>query len=148
MSKIDKTARLNTHESSDRPEEVQTASDRSFGILFSVVFLILGLWPLRHGMPVRTWMLVVSVALLLVALVLPRVLHPANIVWSRIGMLLHKVVNPLVTGLLFYLVFTPVGILLRMFGKDVLKLEKHAGDTYWIVRTPASSDPGSMTRQF
>jgi hypothetical protein len=138
----------NTHEDFGREAHGSGPSDRNFGLVFTAAFLFFGLWPLRHRMPIRPWCLALSGAILLVTLVRPSLLHPANLVWTKLGLLLGKVVNPIVTGLLFYLVFTPGAMILKMLGKDPLRL---AGDpkakTYWILRTAA--DEGSdMTNQF
>jgi len=140
---------LDTHETLIREDDVQNSSDRSFGIVFAVVFLVLALRPLLRGHSVRIWMIAVSAAFLAVALIRPGLLAPANALWLRLGALLHRIVGPLVTGLLFYGVFTPTGYLLRLSGKDLLRLrsDPDAG-TYWISRTPAGPEPGSMTRQF
>ena len=139
-----------SHETFDREEAVQGGTDRSFGVVFSAVFLILGLWPpLRHGLPVRGWMLAVSAALLAIAILRPSLLHPANAVWRRVGLLMQKVVNPVVTAVMYYAVFTPMACLLRLCGKDLLALRREPGaGTYWIVRNPPGPEPESMKRQF
>ena len=123
-------------------------SDRNFGLVFTAAFLFFGLWPLRHGRPVRLWCLGLSAAFLLITAVRPALLHSLNLVWTRCGILMGKVVNPVVTGLLFYLVFTPVAIVLRWLGKDLLGLARDpAANTYWI-RRPESGSETSMTNQF
>jgi len=123
-------------------------SDRNFGLVFTAAFLFFGLWPLRHGRPVRLWCLLLSAAFLLITAVRPALLHSLNLVWTRCGILMGKVVNPVVTGLLFYLVFTPVAIVLRWLGKDLLGLARDpAATTYWI-RRPESGGETSMTNQF
>jgi hypothetical protein len=87
-------------------------SDRNFGLVFTAAFLFFGLWPLRHGGPMRLWCLGLSAGFLLITAVRPALLHGLNRAWTRCGILMGKVVNPVVTGLLFYLVFTPVAMVL------------------------------------
>lgn len=136
------------HEDFGREAHRGGPSDRNFGLVFTAAFLFFGLWPLRHHLPIRPWLLALSAATVLVTLVRPSLLHPANLVWTKLGILLGKVVNPIVMGLLFYLVFTPGAIILRMLGKDPLRL---AGDTdaktYWIART-AADEASNMSNQF
>ena len=116
--------------------------------MFTGAFLILGLWPLRHGRPIRLWYLVASGAFLLVTMIRPAWLHGLNRIWMRCGILLGKVVNPVVIGLLFYLVFTPVAIVLRWLGKDLLGLARNPdASTYWSPRAGAGGE-SSMTNQF
>ena len=124
-------------------------SDRSFGIVFAVVFAVIGLGPLVHGGDVRTWSLGVAGAFLLVALVAPAVLRPLNLVWFRFGLLLHAIVNPVIMGLLFFVAIMPVGLLMRVFGKDPLnrQFDKQA-DSYWIHRAPPGPAPDGMKNQF
>ena len=112
-----------THEDFGREIHGRGPSDRNFGFVFTAAFLFLALWPLRHGRPVRFWSLALSVAFFIVTIVRPSVLHTANRVWTQCGILLGKVVNPIVTTLLFYLVFTPGAFVLRLMGKDSLHLK-------------------------
>lgn len=138
------------HEAYAGHTEVEDSSDRSFGIVFTVVFLIIGLWPLMGEVPgVRWWAIAVAAVLLAVALVRPVLLAPLNRLWARFGLLLHKVVNPLVMGLLFFVTVTPIGVVMRLFGKDFLHLKLDpAADTYWIERDPPGPPPDSLRNQF
>jgi hypothetical protein len=116
--------------------------------VFSAAFLFFGLWPLHRRQPIRLWCLVLSAAFLIVSLAAPSLLHAANRVWTRIGLLLGRVLNPVVTGLLFYLVFTPGALVLRWLGKDPLRLRfDTAAETYWIERD-ARQNASAMTDQF
>jgi len=137
------------HESYERREEVRGSSDRSFGIVFAVVFALIGLLPLVSGGAVRMWSLAVGAAFLLVALAFPAILAPLNRLWLRFGLLLHKIVSPLVLGIMFFLVITPMGVLMRAFGKDLLrlKLDRQLA-SYWIERTPPGPLPESLRDQF
>ena len=137
------------HESYERQEEIRGSSDRSFGIVFAVVFALVGLLPLVSGGAVRLWSLAIGAAFLLVALAIPSILAPLNRLWLRFGLLLHKIVSPLVLGIMFFLVITPMGVLMRAFGKDLLrlKLDRQLA-SYWIERTPPGPPPESLRDQF
>jgi saxitoxin biosynthesis operon SxtJ-like protein len=137
------------HESFQRDEKHAGSSNRVFGLVFAVVFAIVALVPLlSHGSP-RVWALIVAGAFLLVALLLPAALAPLNRLWGRFGLLLHKVTSPLVLGFLFFLVITPMGMLMRLFGKDPLRLRRDAeSKSYWIERKPAGPAPESFVDQF
>ena len=136
------------HEDFSRTVHGQGPSDRNFGWVFTAAFLSFGLWPFVHGRSIRPTWLVLSVAVLVITLIRPSLLHPANLVWTRIGLLLGKVMNPIVTGLLFYTVFTPVALILRFRGKDLLGLARDPqAETYWEFRTPPD-EPASMMNQF
>jgi hypothetical protein len=138
-----------THETFDREEAVKVSSDRSFGFVFTVVFALIGFWPLIHAHPPRWWSVGIAAAFLVVSLVRPVLLAPLNKLWLRFGLLLHKIVNPLVMGMLFYLVLTPFGFVLRRLGKDPLRRGfDAAAQSYWIVRTPPGPLPESMKNQF
>ena len=137
------------HEQLERSEEIRGSSDRSFGFTFAVVGAIFALWPLWRGEAPRWWLLAVVAALVAVSLWVPRILRPLNRIWLKIGLLLNKVVSPIVLGIVFFGVLTPLGAVLRMRGKDPLRLrfEKDA-PSYWIMRQPPGPAPRSMTRQF
>jgi len=135
------------HEDFSREVSRRGPTDRNFGAVFTGFFLLLALAPLWRHRPLRPVWLGLSAAFLLVTLVRPSLLGPANRVWARIGILLGKVVNPIVTGLLFYVVFTPAAVILRLLGKDLLALSRdQQAESYWIQR--AGSDGSEMTNQF
>lgn len=138
-----------THESFERTESVQGSSNRAFGIVFTVFFALIGLWPLPWGGSTRWWAVGVAAVFLLAALVFPKTLAPLNRAWMRFGLLLHKIVNPVIMGLIFFLTVTPTALIMRALGKDPLRrrLDKNA-TTYWIDRAPPGPDPDSMPRQF
>lgn len=138
-----------THETNGPATEVQIGSERSFGIVFFIVFGVVGLWPLKGGGDVRPWALGVALAFLAAALVAPRVLRPLNLLWFKFGMLLHHVVTPVVMGLLFFVTVTPVGLLMRATGKDPMRLKRDpAAATYWLRRDPPGPAPETMKNQF
>ena len=140
---------MNTHEDFSRKEEIKGPSDRSFGWVFTVAFAVIGLLPLLRHRPIRVWALAVSAAIAAVTLLRPAVLHSANRLWTRFGLLLNKIISPVVTSLLFYLVVTPIGLLMRLFGQDPLRLRfDRQSVSYWIERTPPGPAPDSMSHQF
>jgi hypothetical protein len=140
---------MTSHEDFSRAEGPLASPDRAFGVVLAIFFLLIGLLPWLRAREPRWWCLVVSGACLAVALARPALLHPANIVWTRLAVILNKIVNPMVTSLLFYLVFTPSGILIRMGGKDLLRLrfDPHT-KSYWNERQPPGPPPKSMAQQF
>jgi hypothetical protein len=130
-------------------DESKPGSDRNFGLVMAGVAAVLGSLPLLRGAPPHWWLLAVAIALALLGLVAPRVLFPLNYVWFRFGLLLHRVISPIVIGAVFFLCVTPIGVIMRWLGKDVLSLRRRADlPSYWIVRDPPGPAPGSMTDQF
>jgi hypothetical protein len=137
------------HEDLSRDERAAGSSERGFGVVFAIVFLIVAAWPLTHGQGLRFWALVVAAAFATVALVVPRWLALPNRLWMQLGLLLAKVVSPVALGLLYYGVFLPVGLAMRVFGMDSLRLKRdRAATTYWIARDPPGPPAQSMTQQF
>ncbi len=138
-----------SHEDLSREDEVEGSSDRSFGFVFAAVFLIIAAWPLLNSGTPRWWSVGVAAAFALVAIVKPALLAGANKLWMKFGLLLAKVVSPIALGILFYLVFMPIGLLMRVSGKDPLRLKfDPAATSYWIPREPPGPPPTSMTNQF
>ena len=137
------------HEDFSREEHVKAGSDRGFGFVFAGFFGILSaisLW--RHGSAWH-WMLPLAAAFLLVALVYPKLLGPLNRLWLKFGLLLYKVMNPLILGLLFFITIMPIGLVMRAFGKDFLRLKLAPNaKSYWIDRSPPGPPPQSMRNQF
>lgn len=139
------------HESFDREESVKMGSDRGFGYVFTVVFLIIACIKYFAGQALE-WVLVWSALAVLtlgIALFVPKALRPFNIIWFRFGLLLHRVVNPIIMGLMFFVAVTPVGLLMRMFNARPLSLKFDPdAESYWIPRSPPGPAPGSFTNQF
>ncbi|MBT4220476.1 MAG: hypothetical protein HOL37_04420 [Rhodospirillaceae bacterium] len=141
------TERPTFHEDLTHGDEVKAGSERSFGIVFAVVFTIIGLFPLLDGGAPHIWAISVAGVFLALAFVAPRLLAPLNRGWFLFGMVLHKVVNPLIMGLMFYVTITPIGLLMRAFGKKPLDLDfDRNADSYWVHRS--TPKPESMKRQF
>jgi predicted membrane metal-binding protein len=137
------------HEGLDRTDEIQVGSEKNFGIVFAVVFAIIAIWPLVGGHPMRWWALIIAVVFLVAAFVAQPLLKPLNILWFKFGLLLHKVVNPVVMGLLYYFTVVPTGLIMRACGKDPLNRSFDLqARTYWIERDPPGPAPESMKNQF
>lgn len=137
------------HESFERDTPLQGSSNRTLGFVFGVVFFIIGALPLAFGATARWWSVVVGGLFVALGLFAPRFLAPLNRLWTRFGLLLHRIVSPVVLGIMFYLVVTPIGILMRMFGKDPLRLRFDTdAKSYWIERTPPGPSPQSLSDQF
>ncbi len=129
--------------------KVVVGSERAFGIVFACVFAIIAGWPLLRGTAPRWWAVALAAAFLGAALVAPRALRPLNLLWFRFGILLHHVVNPVIMGLLFFVAIVPTAVVLKLRGKDLLRLKRDPSATsYWIVREPPGPAPGSMSKQF
>ncbi|HTA42743.1 MAG TPA: SxtJ family membrane protein [Bryobacteraceae bacterium] len=140
---------LSTHEDLSRQHSVRGPSDRNFGLVFTAFFLLLGLAPLRKHHPTRLWALVLALAFVVIVAVRPTLLRPLNKAWMELGHLLGRVMTPVVTGLLFFVVFAPAGLVMRLMGKDPLNLsfDKEAR-SYWIERHPPGPAPEEMANQF
>jgi hypothetical protein len=139
------------HENLDRREEVKEPSNRAFGLVMAGFFSILAVLPWFHAepAPMRWWAAAISVAFAGLALLWSAPLAPPARLWGRFGLLLHKIVSPIILGLLFYAAIVPVGLLMRAFGKDPLRLRRDAAaDSYWIPRQPPGPSPESMKNQF
>lgn len=138
------------HEDFSREDEVEGSSDRSFGFVFTGFFTIIGLLPLlSQPRGVRLWALVVGGIFFVPALLFPRALAPLNRLWLEFGALLQRIVSPIVLALLFFFTITPMALLLRLLGKDLLGLRWDAdAPSYWVVRQPPGPPPESMRNQF
>jgi hypothetical protein len=138
-----------THEDYRRAIEVKSSSERTFGLAFAALFTLIAAWRWWKGTPFAEWWLVGAVLFALAGLVAPGILAPLNRAWVKLGLLLFYVINPLVLGILFYLVFLPIGLVLRWSGKDPLRLRfDSSAHTYWIDRSHEGASPGSMRNQF
>jgi len=125
---------------------MKRSSEKSFGILFFIVFAIIGLYPLLSFNFVRVWALVIALIFLVLGLTKPSVLKPLNTGWIKLGEILGKIIAPVVMLLVFFIVITPIGLMLRLFGKDILGLKfSEKVKTYWITR---DKNIGPMKRQF
>ena len=125
--------------------KITVGSNKSFGIVFCIFFLIVGLYPLINADGIRIWSIILSIIFLILGLSNSRFLTPLNILWFKFGIFLGKFVSPIIMGLVFFLVVTPTGIIMRLLKKDLLKLKKNNLKTYWINRSETKSD---MKNQF
>ena len=114
-------------------DDIKTSSNRSFGIVFFVVFLLIALYPIINGHNVKVWSLAISFIFLILGLAKSQILTPFNKLWFKFGIILGKVISPLIMGIIFFLVITPINILMKIFQKDIIGLKKK-GDSYWKNR--------------
>ena len=124
---------------------MKNSSDKSFGILFFIIFLIIGLWPLYHSNPIKLWSVIVAVIFLILGLSNSRILSPFNKVWVKFGELLGKIIAPIIMFIVFFVILTPLSLVVRIFKKDLLKVKYSKEKSYWIKR---EKNIGSMKKQF
>ena len=115
-------------------KKIKVSSNKSFGIVFSIFFLLISVYPLLNNDPIYYWSLFVSFIFLVLGLMNSKILSPLNLLWFKFGILLGKIVSPVVMGIIFFLVVTPISIILKIFGKDVLNLKFNNNKTYWIEK--------------
>ena len=126
--------------------KIKISTNRNFGLVFFIIFLIVSFWPLMHSEPIRIWAIFVSLLFLILGLTDSKILTPLNKLWFKFGIILGNVVSPIVMGLIFFLVVTPIGLFMKIIGKDFLNLKyDNKKKTYWIKRDKPT---GSMRRQF
>ncbi len=128
------------------PKIEKMSSNRSFGLLFFVVFLFIALWPLKYDENIRSWAILLSIIFLFLGILNSKLLYPFNKVWNYLGLILGVLVSPIVMGLVFFLVVTPTGLIVRLFRKDLLRLKKNKNvKSYWINKEKIKS---TMKNQF
>ncbi len=138
-----------THEDFSRETEVRGSSNRVFGLVFAAVFLVVGLRPYLSARPPRLWAIAIGGVFLLVSMIRPGLLAPLNRAWLRIGLVMQRVMNPVVMGFLFFSTVTPLAFIMRLLGKDPLRLKwEPAARSYWIERKKSDLAPESMRHQF
>ena len=121
-------------------------SYKSFGLLFFIVFLIIGLWPLKNGDNLNIYFIAISITFLILGLINSKLLSPLNKIWIKLGEVLGIIISPIVMFLVYFIVLTPVSLIVRLFGKDLLGVKfLKKNDSYWIKR---KSNLGSMNNQF
>jgi len=125
--------------------KIKISSNKSFGIVFFFFFLIVSVYPLYFGENFRIWSFIISLIFLILGLINSRILTPLNLLWFKFGILLGKIISPIVMGLVFFLVVTPTGLIMRALKKDLLNLKKKDSKSYWINRNNSKSD---MKNQF
>ena len=126
-------------------KKVWMSSNRSFGLVFFAFFLIIGLWPIFEYEQVRIWSIIAALIFLILGILDSKYLTPLNRFWMKFGLFLGKIISPIVMGIVFFLVVTPIGILMKIFGKDLLNTKYKKNESYWVY----SKDKfGSLKRQF
>ena len=126
-------------------KDIKLPSNKSFGIVFTVFFSLISFWPLLTGSEIRIWSLVIAVIFLILAAINSKILTPLNSLWFKFGLILGKFISPIVLGIVFFLVVTPTGIIMRLIGKDLLNLKKNNLKTYWVEK---QNEDTSMKNQF
>tara|TARA_B110000444_G_scaffold134471_1_gene126281 strand:+ start:446 stop:820 length:375 start_codon:yes stop_codon:yes gene_type:complete len=124
---------------------MKKSSEKSFGIIFSVLFFIVGIWQISNFSEIQIWPFILSIIFLALAFLQPNLLKPLNNTWIKLGEILGKLIAPLVMALVFFVVLTPTSLLVRIFGKDLLRLKFSKKDTYWLKR---SKNVTTMDKQF
>lgn len=125
--------------------EIEISSNKSFGIVFAVVFFLIALWPIINSNDIRIWSLIVSIIFLILGLMNSSILTPINKIWFRLGILLGNFIAPIVMGIIFFFVVTPIGLIMRLLGRDLIKLKKNNENSYWTEKKDTKS---SMRKQF
>jgi hypothetical protein len=126
-------------------DDVKISSNKSFGIVFFVVFLIIGLFPLINDQEIKIWSILTSLIFLILGLINSKILTPLNKIWFKFGILLGKIVSPIVMGLIFFLVVTPIALIMKILKKDLLNLRYNNDKSYWIEKNEPKS---KMKNQF
>jgi len=126
-------------------DDVKISSNRSFGIVFFIVFILIAFYPLINQGEIRIWSVLISLLFLILGIINSKILTPLNKVWFKFGIFLGKIISPIVMGLIFFLVVTPIAFLMRMLNKDLLNLKFSKNNSYWIEKTDPKS---SMKNQF
>ena len=124
---------------------IKISSNRSFGIVFFVVFLLIALYPIINSEEIRIWSLIISFIFIILGLLNSKILTPLNKLWFKFGLFLGKIVSPLIMGVIFFFVVTPIGLITRMLGKDLLNLKQNKDKSYWIEKSGPKS---KMKNQF
>ena len=125
--------------------KIKIGSNKSFGIVFFTVFLIIAIWPLLNGYEIRYWSLIISIVFLILGILNSKILTPLNKIWFKIGILLGNVISPIVMSIIFFLVVTPTSFIMKLFGKDILGIKKNRSKSYWIEKSGPKS---KMKNQF
>ena len=121
------------------------SSNRSFGIVFCIVFALISIWPVMHGGSLRIWAIPISFIFLVLGLLNSKLLSPLNLVWVKFGELLGRIIAPIVMAMIYFVIITPIGLFMRLIGKDLLNTKFSKDNSYWIKR---QKNIGSMKRQF
>ena len=125
--------------------DVKISSNRSFGVVFFIVFLLIAIYPVINNEEIRVWSLIVSLIFLVLGLLNSKILNPLNQIWFKFGVLLGRIISPFIMAIIFFFVVAPIGLIMRTLGKDILNLRYNTKKTYWIEKTGPKS---KMKNQF
>ena len=126
-------------------DDIKISSNRSFGIVFFIVFLLIALYPLTYSQDIRIWSVIISIIFLVLGLFNSKILTPLNKLWFKFGIFLGKIISPIIMGIIFFLVVTPIGLLMKLLGKDLINLKYNNNKSYWIEKKGPKS---KMKNQF
>ena len=126
-------------------KDIKIGSNKSFGIVFAIVFSLIALWPLIKGHEIRLWSLTISIIFLTLGLMNSKILTPLNKLWFKLGIFLGNFIAPIIMGIIFFFVVTPTGIIMKLLGKDLINLKKNNENSYWIEKKDIKS---RMKNQF
>ena len=124
---------------------IEKSSNRSFGIIFFIVFLLISVWPIIDGQTLRVWSLIISLLFLFLGILNSKILTPLNLAWIKLGEILGRFIAPIVMAVIYFLILTPIGLFMRIIGKDLLNMKFSQNSSYWIKR---EKNLESMKRQF
>lgn len=146
---MNKPVEMSHHSSEAATTASAGGSDKAFGLVFSTVFALVALYPLIAGASIRWWALALAALFLVTAFIKPRLLSPLNRIWTKIGLVLHRIVSPIALFVVFCLAVLPTGLVMRVLGKDLLRLRLEPdAETYWIERKPPGRADQQMKKQF
>ena len=126
-------------------DKIEISSNKSFGIVFFIVFFLVATYPILNNQDIRVWSLLISIIFLVLGLLNSTILNPLNRIWFKFGLFLGKIISPIIMGFIFFFVVTPIGILMRFLKKDLLHLKFNNKETYWIEK---DSNKSKMKNQF
>ena len=126
-------------------EKIKLPSNRNFGLVFFIVFMVIALWPLLNQSEIRYWSLSISLIFLLLGIMNSKLLTPLNKIWFKFGLLLGSIISPIIMGIVYFLIVTPTGFIMRVIGKDVLNLKKNTKNSYWLEKNNKNNN---MKKQF
>ena len=121
-------------------EKIKLPSNRNFGIVFSIVFLIIAIWPILNQNEIRIWSMIISFIFLILGLINSKFLSPLNKAWFKFGLILGSVIAPIVMGVVFFFVVTPTGLIMKALGKDILALKRNKNNTYWLKKDNSNNN--------
>ena len=121
-------------------EKIKLPSNRNFGIVFSIVFLIIAIWPILNQNEIRIWSMMISFIFLILGLINSKFLSPLNKAWFKFGLILGSIIAPVVMGIVYFLVVTPTGLIMKALGKDILGLKRNKNNTYWLEKDNSNNN--------